>query len=261
MRWSQTTTKDGIVQSITFLTGIDTNAIDTKERARLSTKWYEKLALMAWKLDQDWQFDDGNISAGQTDNSWTYDSTFTGLPRATRNLTDDVRIYQLPTNAFAIERVEVKKADGNFYVVDPIQESDIPRYNVPETGAAQFAVSEFYKTKGMPRFYNLIGTNIELYPGPDATVVTTTAGLKIYVSRQVRRFVSTDSSIEPSLPEQFHELIAVGSAFDIAIAKNLQNAVALKKQLDEGMLELQDYYSKRNRFNKKIIRPPRKSYI
>lgn len=261
MRFSQTTTKDAIVQSITFLTGLDTNAVDTKERARLATRWYEKLALMAWKLDPDWQFDDANIATGQTDNSWTYDATFAGLPRATTTMTDNVRIYRLPTNAFSIERVEILRSDGNWYVVDPIRESDIPRYDTPETGAAQFAVSEFYKTKSIPRFYNLIGANIELFPAPDSSQVTVASGLKIYVSRQVRRFVSTDSSVEPSLPEQFHELIALGAAFDIALAKGLQNAKILKQEIDEGIVQMQDYYVNRTRYNKRSIRPPKKSFI
>lgn len=242
------------------MTGLDTNAVSTKERARLLTKWYEKAALLAWKSDPDWQFDDVNIAAGQTDGGWTYDATFAGLPRATRNLTDDVRIYALPTNAFSIERVEIKKSDGNFYVLDPIEENKIPRFRAPE-GGANFAISEFLKTKGIPRYYNLVGSNIELFPAPSSSDVTTTAGLKIYVSRQVRRFVSTDSSVEPSLPEQFHELLALGASFDIAIAKGLENAKALKQQVDEGLFELQDYYSHRSRFNKKTIRPSIKSFI
>ena len=242
------------------MTGLDTNAVSTKERARLSTKWYEKLALMAWKLDPDWQFDDHNIATSQSDNSWTYDATFVGLPRATRDMVDDQRIYRLPTNAFAIERVEFKRADGNFYVLDPIRESDLPRIASPE-GAANFAVSEFYKTKGVPRFYNLVGSNIELFPAPSSADTTLTAGLKIYVSRQVRRFISTDSSTEPALPEQFHELIALGASFDIALAKGLQNAGALKKEIEEGMFQMQDYYTNRTRYNKRSIIPPRKSYV
>lgn len=242
------------------MTGLDTNAVNTKERARLVTKWYERLALLAWKADPDWQFDDFNIAAAQSDNSWTYDSTFVGLPRATRDMVDDTRLYRLPTNAFAIERVEVKRADGNFYVVDPIRESDIPRFDAPE-GAANFAISEFYKTKSIPRYYNLIGGNIELFPAPSSTDTTLTAGLKIYVSRQVRRFISTDSSTEPSLPEQFHELLAMGASFDIALAKGLENAKGLKAQIDEGIMEMQDYYTKRTRYNKRSIRPSRKSFV
>lgn len=260
MKWSETTNNTGLVQDITFLTGLDTNAVSTKERARLANRWYYKAAILAWKNDPDWQFDDPNIAAGQTDNSWTYDSTFVGLPRATRDMADDTRLYRLPTNALAIERVEVKKADGNFYVVDPIEESKIPRYNAPE-GYANFAISEFYKTKGMPRFYNLIGSNIELFPAPSSSDTTLTAGLKIYVLREIDEFTSSDSSQEPALPEPFHRILSLGASYDIAVAKGLENAKTLKQDVEQLLFEMQDYYTKRHRHNKQSIRPTRKSFI
>lgn len=260
MRWSQTTTLEGLTQEITFLTGLDTNAVSDKIRARHANEWYHKAALLAWKSDPDWQFDDPNIATSQSDNSWTYDATFVGLPRATRDMVDDTRIYRLPTNAFSVERVEVKRSDGNFYVVDPIEESKIPRTNALE-GAANFAISEFYKTKGMPRYYNLVGANIELFPAPDSTQTTITAGLKIYVARTIDKFISTDSSQEPALPEQFHHILSLGASYDIAVAKGLENAKTLKARLDELFFEMQDYYTKRQRHNKKSIRPSRRSYL
>lgn len=260
MRWSQQTTKDGIVQEITFLTGLDTNAIATEDRARMANRWYQRAALLAWKNDPDWQFDDGeNIAAGQSNNSWTYDSTFAGLPRATRDLTDDTRIYGLPTNAFAIERVEVKRANGDWVVVKPIEESKLKRgVSLPEFDAA---IPEFLKTKGIPRYYNLIGTNIELFPAPDSSEITTTAGIKIYVSRNVYRFASTDDSKEPALPEQFHQILSLGASADIALAKGLENAKRLRDEAELMLFELGEYYSQRTRHNRRYIRPTTKHTI
>ena len=257
MRWSETTNSTGLVQDITFLTGLDTNAISAAHRARCANRWYHRAAIIAWKNDPDWQFDDGaNIAAGQTDSNWTYDGTFAGLPRATRTMTDDVRIYGLPTNAFAIERVEVLRSDGNWYVVRPIMESRIPIQDYNE-----FAISEFYKTKAIPTYYNLVGTNIELFPAPDSSMVTLTAGLKIYVAREIDEFVGTDTTQEPSLPEAFHRVLSLGASYDIALAKGLENAKQLKAEVEQLLFEMQDYYTKRHRHNKKSITPPRKSFV
>ena len=251
MIFSNTTTNEGIVQDITFLTGLDTNAVSTKERARCANQWYFKAAILAWKSDPDWQFDDVNNAASATDGSWTFDA-FAGLPRATRTMTDNVRIYSLPTSALSVERVEVLRTDGNWYVVRPLEEAKIPK---------DFSIPEYFKTKSIPTYYNLVGSNIELFPAPDASQVTVTAGLKVYVSREVKKFVSTDSSMEPGLPEPFHRILSLGASYDIAIAKGLQNASALKKEVEQLLFEMEGYYTSRSRYNKKSIRPPQRSVI
>lgn len=251
MQFSNTTNNAGLVQDMTFLTGLDTNAVSAKERARCANRWYYKAAILAWKSDPDWQFDDYNISVSSSDNSWTYDATYVGLPRATRDVVDDTRIYRLPTNALAVERVEILRTDGNWYVVNPITEARLDEY----------AVSEFYKTKSIPAYYNLVGSNIELLPAPDSSLVTTTAGLKIYVMREVDEFISTDTTQEPAIPEPFHRILSLGASYDIALAKGLSNAKELKAEAEQLLFEMQDYYTKRTRYNKKKITPPKRSFI
>ena len=262
MLWSQTTTLGGLVQDITFLTGLDTNAVNKKERARLANRWYYKAAILAWRSDPDWQFDDVNHAVSSSDNSWTYDATFVGLPRATRTLVDDQRIYRLPTNALSIERVEVLRANGDWIIVTPIEESKINLKISREFEGVQIpAIPEFLKEKGIPRYFNLIGANIELFPAPDSSDITVSNGIKIYVSREIKEFDSEDDSTEPGLPEPYHRILSLGASYDIALAKGLENAKLLKIQIDELMFEMQDYYSNRQRYNKKFIKPKRKSTI
>ena len=251
MIWSNTTDLNAIVQEITFLTGIDVNAISKKERSRLANRWYHRAAILAWKTDPDWQFDDANIGTSESNQSWTYDATFAGLPRATRDLVDDQRIYRLPTNALSVERVEVMRSDGRYYEVRPIQEHNI----------RDLAISTFLETKSQPRYYNLVGTNIELLPAPDAGEITLTDGIKIYVSREVEEIGAEDDSVEPSLPEPFHRILSLGASYDIAIAKGLQNVNQLKGELDQLFLEMEGYYASRQRHNKKRIMPARRSYM
>ncbi len=251
MVFSNTTSNDGLVQEITFFTGLDTNAVNTKERARCINQWYYKAAILAWKSDPDWQFDDVNNAASATDGSWTFDA-FAGLPRATRTMTDNVRIYALPSTALSIERVEVLRTDGNWYVVKPLEEAKIPE---------DFAIPEYFKTKSIPAYYNLVGSNIELFPAPDSSQVTVTAGLKVYTSREVKKFVSTDSSMEPGIPEPFHRILSLGASYDIGVAKGLENTNRLKSDVSELLNEMRDYFTSRQRHNKKSIRPPQKSLI
>ncbi len=251
MVFSQTTTNEGLVQDITFLTGLDTNAVNTKERARCMNRWYYKAAILAWKSDPDWQFDDVNNASSATDGSWTYDA-FAGLPRATRNMSDNVRIYAMPTKALSVERVEILRSDGNWYVVKPLEEAKIP-YDT--------AIPEYLKTKNIPAYYNLVGSNIELFPAPDSSQVTVTAGLKLYVSREIKEFVSTDGSMEPGIPEPYHRILSLGASYDIALAKGLQNASALKKEVEQLLMEMEGYYTRRSQYNKKSIRPSRRSMI
>ena len=259
MRWSESTNNTGLVQDITFLTGLDTNAVSAKERARCANRWYYKAAILAWKSDPDWQFDDVNQAASATDGNWTFDA-FAGLPRATRTLTDDVRIYALPTSALSVERVEILRANSDWYPLEPIEEAKIPRYSNSE-GFRVFAIPEFYKTKGLPKYFNLVGSNIELFPAPATGEVTMTAGIKLYVSREIKEFVSTDTTMEPGIPEPFHRILSLGASYDIAIAKGLANARTLKAEVEQLLFEMQDYYTKRQRYNKKSIRPSRSSGI
>lgn len=222
----------------------------------MANTWYRRAALLAWKTDPDWQFDDSNIGAGESNQSWTYDATFAGLPRATRTLTDDTAIYRLPTNALSIERVEVLDTNGDYYPLKPIEEAKIEMVL-----GSNVAVSEFFDTKGKPRYYNLVGSNVELFPAPDSGEVTTTAGIKIYVSRDVKRIDSEDDSTEPSLPTPFHRILSLGASYDIAVAKGLDSATRLKNELNELFLEMEGYYASRNRHNKKSIKPRYKSFI
>ena len=88
-----------------------------------------------------------------------------------------------------------------------------------------------------------------------------TAGIKLYVSREIKEFVSTDTTMEPGIPEPFHRILSLGASYDIAIAKGLENAKVLKNEVEQLLFEMQDYYTKRQRYNKKSITPTRRSMI
>ncbi len=249
MQFSDPENNNGLIQDITFLTGLDTNAISLAERTRLINRHYYLAVIEAWKADPYWEFDDPNLGSSQSNNNWTY-SSMTGLPIATRDLVNNTRFYSLPTNALAIERVEVLNAQGVWQLLKPITKEEIG-----------VAVSEFHKPSGMPIYYNLVGTNIELIPAPSSSAVTLTGGLKAYLSREIYEFAPTDTTKEPALPEPFHRLLSLGAAYDIAMAKGLSNAQLLKIEYEQLMQKMRNFFGRRHSEKKVRIKISKSIYI
>ena len=136
---------------------------------------------------------------------------------ATTDLVDSQQDYSMPSNALDVQRVEVLDSSGNYQLLTQLDKSLIN----------DSSMSEFYETAGMPRYYDITGNSIMLYPKPSSGNVTTTAGLKLYLARDIDAFATTDTSQEPGFASIFHPYVAYGSAFDYATARNLDaNKVA-----------------------------------
>lgn len=247
MVFSDSSTSQGIIQDITFLTGADTNAFTVADRTRSCNRWYYKAVIAAWRADPEWSFDDGaNIAASQTNGSWTYSGT-AGLAIATRTMTDDTRDYALPTNALAIQRVEILDSASNWVVVRPFDKTQIP----------YTAVSEFMETKGVPYYYDLEGTNLRLIPAPDATQTTVTSGLRIYVTREPDEFTASDTTQEPAIAEPFHRILSLGAAYDFALAKQQATLEYFKSEVEQLLSELKQFYGHRHDQDMKLKFMPR----
>ena len=93
--------------------------------------------------------------------------------------------------------------------------------------------------------------------------MTATAGLKVYLARDIDAFVVGDTTQEPGILGIFHPYIAYGSAFDYAVAKNMNPTRIQALQL--GIAQYEDaikiYYAKRGRDFKVRIRPASRSTI
>ena len=203
------------------------------------------LAYLAWDSSTDWQFDDSNIAASDTDGSWTYSST-TGLATATATLTSNMQNITLPTDALDVLRVEVKNANGDFERLTPIDESNIG-----------VALDEFEETAGMPRFYDLHGTNLRFFPKVDTAQVTATAGVKLTLKqRDIDQATPADTSQQPPFPVMFHRLVAIKCAIKVAVGKELWEKLTVLKTLqDEGEEKFINYFANRHKALKKMIKP------
>jgi len=168
MLFSDTTNKRGLIQDCETLLGMEDGGIsgDTtllETFTRMINIWYRRVNSWIWEATGTWEYDDSN---------------YTDLPNATQDLTANTQDYEIPSTAQKIDRVEVLDSAGNYQLLKPLDKSEIKNSSM----------SEFYETPGMPRYYDLVGHFVSLYPKPAAGSVTTTKGLKIYFTRDIEEF-------------------------------------------------------------------------
>jgi len=224
MQFNDTTNKTGICQDVWFLTGTDSTSFPTADIARLTNKVLRELALDAWRFSNAWDFDDRN---------------HTTLNIATCSLVDGQSDYSLASTDFDIQRVEVENVNGIWSQLELIKVEDIPG-----------AIDEFYKEKGVPEYYYLKGGSIFLKPAPDTTLVST---LKIYLSRDISEFNSTDTDKEPGLPTVLHPIIPYLVALEYAGMNGLTDKIAyLKSKADEWRQRLVNYFATRGKNKAKL---------
>ncbi len=105
---------DSLVHYVNDLLGLasgDTTVYSLAAKARAANTSKYLLALMLMKASDAWSWDDN----AQTD-----------LPIATCPLEAGQRDYTLPAYAIGLERVEIKDSAGNYYRLNPMDETDRP---------------------------------------------------------------------------------------------------------------------------------------
>jgi hypothetical protein len=234
-------TFDSLYHYTLFLLGLspsDTTSFPVADFIRSANLKLRDLSFLLWRNSSTWEFDDSN----QTD-----------LPIATTLLVDGQRDYTIPTTTLSVERVEIKDPNGDYQLISQIDKSDIK-------GAPML---EYYKDDGMPRYYDIVGNSILLYPTPATGYVTLAAGLRIYVSRDIHEFTLTDTATEPGVPDMFHPYLAFAPAFDYATAKNMgpQRIQALQLGIAKYEKMVSDFTARRNRDKKFKMKPKTKSNI
>ena len=241
MKFSDTTNKTGLIQDCETLlgmadTGISGDATLLKVFTRMINAWYRRVNSWIWEVTGTWEYDDAE---------WT------DLPIATTTILDNQQDYELSSTAQKIDRVEVLDISENYQLITPIDKSQIKTS----------AMTEFQETAGMPRYYDVIGRSVFLYPKPDTTKVTATKGLKVYFSRDIDEFDSGDATREPGFTSNFHRILSLGASYDYAIAYEITTkANFLKGQINELTSELKNFYATRHRDFPTRISPRRRNY-
>lgn len=230
MVFSDSTNDTGIVQDIDFLAGSSSVSFPLKDKARLVNFYIYKAVTAKIKANKTWTFVDPNT--GKT--VWSF-----------ADLVADQQDYTLPTNLLQLEGVSVLNSNGDWEVLE-----HRPRERIIQDQ------TEYLETAGMPKFYNVFGHSLMLFPKPSSTDVTTSQGLKLYFSKEIDAFTASDTTQEPPLPENFHRLCSFGPAYEFLLLNGDQNkAAVLKAEFQNLLAEYVDFESDRNKEEKPRIRP------
>lgn len=240
MQVSDTSTLQGLIQDITFLTGQNTTEYTNKDRVRNMNRWYMNVVSWIFRASGFWEFDDD----GKTDQ-----------PSLKATLVNGQQDYTLPTSATTTPyTLQGGVTGGAILKIQTVQVLDVggvwrklKQIDLTEIGVAQ---EEFEKTDGLPWGYDIRGGSIFLYPAPATGFVTMASGLELFIAREPYVLKDDDTTREPGFAEQFHRILSLGAAYDWALAKGGENAAALRREIEELKIELINFYGDRNRDKK-----------
>lgn len=231
MVFSDTTNKQGIVEDITFLLGIDINGYPLADRTRNVNERFRVVWQMIFESYGGWRYMDDNVS----------DAT-SGVPYADQTLTSGTGLYSLPSGSLTIDSVQIKTSSGGTWNrLRPVSDEEFLRRGAD--GA--------FSSDGTPWGYMLQGDILRLLPTPNYTLAS---AMRIYFNQGISTFVATDTTKTPGFASPFHRMLSVGAALDYAIARGLgEKKAELKNLWDDYEARLKAFYSKRWR----DVAPPR----
>jgi len=220
MQFSDTTTKLGLIEDITFLTGVDTNKYPTADRTRNINSWSGKVWTWIFESYGGWQFD--------CDTTSTVDS----LPEGLITLESGTAVYGLPTGTLVIRKVEVLQSDGTTW--RPL--IPLPLEMINNEGA-------FLSSDSTPRYYRPIGDILKLYPAPNYSGDNY---LKVFFDRAMTQFAAANTTEVPGFASPFHKILSIGASLDYAIANGATTKIkAFSDQIADYEKRIKKFYAKR----------------
>jgi hypothetical protein len=215
------TEKPSLFEAVDFICGFtDTNsgasAYPYADRLRNTNIWRYKFAIEAWKADGSWTFDDSN---------------YTDFPIATTTLINGQADYALPSSLLKLERVSYKNSSGDYVDLEYLDKRTLPELGNDDAG--------------LPTGYYLIGNSIFLYPKPDTSLLTATAGIRLYFKREVVELTKSDASADLGVPEPFVDFITNGVARDYCVRNDMSRLQVIDTDIERLKIEIKDFFNKR----------------
>lgn len=231
MRFNDTNNEDkSIVHDIDWWCGTNSTSFPIEDKTRRVNQWYYKVQTEIMQTDARFQFDDDNYS---------------DLPEFRANLVDGQALYELPDKFMEVHAVEIKAQDGDYFRLDQIDLQDM-----------EYTASDYRSTDGKPAEYDLTGDSLRLFPAPSSDSVELTNGLKVYITRNVGVFETSDTTKEPGFNDAFHEILSIGPAMDyLAVDGTNEDRSELQNRLTLRLQDLREFYSNRNVEANPAIRP------
>lgn len=216
MVFSDSTTDQGLVEEARWLVGANTTSYPLTDITRNVNRWYDRAVSLIFEADGRWQWDDPN-----------HESEATYLD----DLVSGTQSYDLLVSHLRITRAEVKDQAGNWSRLFLIDQND-----VHET------LTDFEKTDGTPRFYDLIGNKVYLYPAPNYSQAES---LKLLYQRGADYFLTSDTTKAPGFAGLYHRYLSLGAAYDYALKNNLAIRNRIKEEIAEMEEDMQSFYARR----------------
>lgn len=223
MQYSDTSGKQGLIQDITFLLGVDTNNYTIADRTRNINTKLDLVWTMIFEAYGGWKFMDDNQS----------DAT-TGVPYADQTITSGTGLYVIPTSSITIEKILFKNAaSGPWQQLTPLTHEEF----------FAMGADAMFPSNGLPTYYLLQGDVIRLLPVPNFTV---TSALRVFFEKPMTAFTTADTTAVPGFASIFHRILSIGAALDYASSRGMTNKIAYLSALwNDYEHRLRLFYEKR----------------
>ena len=190
-----------------------------KSITRNVNKWNKTVWSWIFEAYGGWLYDDGNNT--------------TDFPRAKNTLTASQTNYAFPPSALVVRGVEVKDQGGVWSALTPTTEERIREFQ---------AEAEFMKTPSAPQYYVPLANSFMIYPAANYTQADS---IRVSFTRGSTSFASTDTTKTPGFVSEFHEVLAVGAAFEYCKRKTLPMLAGLLADLKDYEARIKKFYQER----------------
>lgn len=240
IQFSDTTNKDGIIQSIEDECGFNDGDItdDSTMLAKFTgdvNNALDEIYALIFKSGGVWQFDDINHSA---------------YPFIEADLTAGQRSYAFTIDEQSniildIYKVMVKNPSGIYVEIDQVdqQSKNTNRVNVDSFIDGQ-------EKTGTPIRYDMVSNGIFLDPVPDYNWRNGTEGergVKVFINREGSYFATSDTTKKAGFNGLFHYLLVLMPAYKYARIHSLPQVTRIENDIMKMKGELTDSYGKRSR--------------
>lgn len=235
MEFSDTTTKDGIIQRIEKLTGLGDAAISgdavlLKVITASVNNAFDEIMPLLLSYSDTIRFDDAN---------------HTDLPIGTLNIVSGQADYSVTVDDNSLDILNI--TDIKILASSTATEyTDIERITLDDP-RAPYVMSPNPSSAGVPSVW--LENNNVIFLGESEPNYAATNGIKIFFERIESYFASTDTTKVPGIPRIFHSLLADIPAHEWLIENKPSNTVVitrLEAKIAMKKLQLKDLISIRN---------------
>lgn len=267
MQFSNSTTKNGIIQACEFYTGLGDTGISAQATVldhftRLVNNRYQEVVTAILDSMDGWDWDDTNHT--------------NKIPIVTRPLIANQTEYLFSTALWSLVAHEGQAAGGNAtikplkikrvdvcydgtgntcYKAEPVDSGEMG------LGLGNDSLTDARFNNAQP-FYDVTNSGILLYPRATAANVSNSGILRVEFTRNVDLFVDTDTTQEPGIDEPFHDMLSLGASMDWLMAKKPDSPTINQLAQKYAVLEarLRSYYGKKELDRQIILKPAYVNY-